>query len=611
MTSVQRAVEHFNPVLTAALFQCARPALPFTIHPRPHTLVTVPGSLAPFLGTGDSPPALPYPNPLAGGVAGAPAGGEASSGGKGGSELVPFNLPLWSSKVGGFGYLPKGYPYPRHAKHQTPLQLFVQFNLSELHAQCAAWGRTATGGDDGTDDFFPSPLRPRTGILALYTDPLDDCWGCSFQPRCPQEGHRVLYFPGDCEDAIYPALRGGGGTAAVEARLAGLMWTREEQHEVMRGLDAGPRPMGGLALPFAASAAEEALEAERRRYAEVCWLLPPGTETPTHTAGSGDGDGPVASGDIDLPLLRARLPRSATYNHLWYGNLTGQEYAVTADTARVALEAAEVRAFFASRPELAAALPRTRLPLMDPVNTVDFNQLVLYRALRGPRGRELLELITRATARMERRWPNSAGPPAPPGTDPEDEVALLFVPDSKYVTRPASAEAEEGPADDQEEEEDDDAVAEAAMDRLRPNFPYFTNQLGGYPSFTQDDPRGYAYSLHNGGYDRGTSEPAKKVGSETEMPQQRGMLVFPEKRTAPGSHARAEDYKEATSEGGVTVARRDPVDGAITADYCLFQIGESSNTLMIGDVGIANLFIDLEDLKARRFDKAWFTYDCC
>jgi len=45
-------------------------------------------------------------------------------------------------------------------------------------------------------------------------------------------------------------------------------------------------------------------------------------------------------------------------------------------------------------------------------------------------------------------------------------------------------------------------------------------------------------------------------------------------------------------------------------DISLLQI-DSTNEIMFGDVGVANFFINKNDLKNKNFDKVWFYWDCC
>lgn len=45
-------------------------------------------------------------------------------------------------------------------------------------------------------------------------------------------------------------------------------------------------------------------------------------------------------------------------------------------------------------------------------------------------------------------------------------------------------------------------------------------------------------------------------------------------------------------------------------DLLLLQI-DTDNEIEWGDSGVANVFIRPEALRAKQFDAAWFTWDCC
>ncbi len=45
-------------------------------------------------------------------------------------------------------------------------------------------------------------------------------------------------------------------------------------------------------------------------------------------------------------------------------------------------------------------------------------------------------------------------------------------------------------------------------------------------------------------------------------------------------------------------------------DVLILQI-DSGDDIMIGDMGVANVFISEEDLRNKNFTKAWFNWDCC
>lgn len=636
MASLTRALDEITPLLHAAMIKAARPTVPIEIQPHPHALATVPGSLEPYLCV-EGAPELPYPNALAAALGDnalpaaspnsrgirtsaeqTPTGGgeEAREGSKEVGALLPFNAPLWTSKVGGFGYLPKGFPYPLHATKKTPLQLFLQLNFSELHAQCAA---LAKHGDDGAENcFLPSPPWPTEGILAVYVDSFDHCWGCHFVSRDPQEGFRFLYFEKDYEEGILPLLkqhlaaRSGspsnrdGDMERLEERLAELMWTREEQYAVFEQARAHDKDLfralsmrGSLSAAKRSEAEREALLAEVDRYCRVAWLLPHGTEAPTDHAKSGAG---VESAKRVLPLMGGTRGYACETPRLWYGQAVDKECVVTVDTLRILRETAHLRAVLAKDPKplLPEGSGGGRLPLMVPACSIEFNQLVLFRALRGPHGRELLQVILAASAHWKRLYgrlvskakEEAEQPATAVRGDALEEVDVRSVRYSSFLLssleklKRSGEEETNGDNDDDDDAEDFDEEPGLFLD----------NQVGGYPSFTQEDPRYFAYGRQNGGFRREKEESPSAYMEDTS-----GMLVFPERRQAPSP---------STEEDNGLVVERSPEDGAIIADLCLFQIGEANDVLMIGDAGIANGFISERDLRERRFDRAWLTYDC-
>lgn len=80
---------------------------------------------------------------------------------------------LISSKVGGYGYLPKKIAYPLNTDNQ-PLSLLAQINFSEMPKL---------------------KLFPEQGILAFYVDYFDDLMGLDFDSPTNQERFKVFYFP--------------------------------------------------------------------------------------------------------------------------------------------------------------------------------------------------------------------------------------------------------------------------------------------------------------------------------------------------------------------------------------------------------------------------------
>ncbi|MGX6970668.1 YwqG family protein [Vagococcus bubulae] len=89
-------------------------------------------------------------------------------------DLVDEPTNLYSSKVGGYGYLPKSFPYPTN-KNNQPLSLLAQLNFDELPK---------------LESF------PKTGILAFYVDYIDanSYIGLNFDNVTEQSGYKVLYF---------------------------------------------------------------------------------------------------------------------------------------------------------------------------------------------------------------------------------------------------------------------------------------------------------------------------------------------------------------------------------------------------------------------------------
>jgi len=51
-------------------------------------------------------------------------------------------------------------------------------------------------------------------------------------------------------------------------------------------------------------------------------------------------------------------------------------------------------------------------------------------------------------------------------------------------------------------------------------------------------------------------------------------------------------------------------DEKLKHDVLLLQI-DTDEEIMFGDSGVANIFININDLKNKHFDKAYFTWDCC
>ncbi|MGY3704943.1 hypothetical protein BW731_02185 [Vagococcus martis] len=87
-------------------------------------------------------------------------------------DLVDEPTNLYSSKIGGYGYLPKSIPYPTNEDNQ-PLSLLAQLNFEELP----------------TLESFP-----QKGILAFYIDYFDDLAGMDFYNPTNQVGFRIIYM---------------------------------------------------------------------------------------------------------------------------------------------------------------------------------------------------------------------------------------------------------------------------------------------------------------------------------------------------------------------------------------------------------------------------------
>ena len=78
----------------------------------------------------------------------------------------------FSSKVGGFGYLPKDIDYPKN-KEGKPLLFLAQINFDEM------------------PDLDPFPKQ---GILSFYIDIFDDLYGLNLEKPNDTSDYRVFYF---------------------------------------------------------------------------------------------------------------------------------------------------------------------------------------------------------------------------------------------------------------------------------------------------------------------------------------------------------------------------------------------------------------------------------
>ncbi|CAD2217290.1 Domain of unknown function (DUF1963), putative [Angomonas deanei] len=203
MTTLATALKVLRPELHDAVRRIARKAYGLQISSSWYALRTVAGSAAKWRRVGDSPWLT------------VTAGEEL--------EAVRCNVPLWASKLGGYGLLPRGVAYPKGSDGQ-PLQLVAQVNFGELWADAAA--------RDG--DFEVPALLPSRGVLAFYADPFDDLYGSTFTLN-DNEGHSVRFFDEELRplEALLEEYRGGAITSEVlESRVGELLWTREEQYDV-------------------------------------------------------------------------------------------------------------------------------------------------------------------------------------------------------------------------------------------------------------------------------------------------------------------------------------------------------------------------------------------
>ncbi|CAD2217289.1 Domain of unknown function (DUF1963), putative [Angomonas deanei] len=175
---------------------------------------------------------------------------------------VRCNVPLWASKLGGYGLLPRGVAYPRGSDGQ-PLQLVAQVNFGELWADAAA--------RDG--DFEVPALLPSRGVLAFYADPFDAAfvYGVNFDQPCEQKDFRILFFEEELQplEALLEEYRGGAITSEVlESRVGELLWTREEQYDVFEAY-AKANPAKSVDFIFTHLNDRELPDVERKRLREA------------------------------------------------------------------------------------------------------------------------------------------------------------------------------------------------------------------------------------------------------------------------------------------------------------------------------------------------------
>ncbi|EPY17425.1 hypothetical protein AGDE_16257 [Angomonas deanei] len=205
--SLEYGLSTLFPELHDAARRIARKGYGLEISPSWYALRTVAGSAAKWRRVGDS----PWLTVTAGeeGVA------------------VRCNVPLWASKLGGYGLLPRGVDYPRGSDGQ-PLQLVAQVNFGELWADAAA--------RDG--DFEVPALLPSRGVLAFYANPFNrkNPYGKNFEDPLDQTDFRILFFEEELLplEALLEEYHSGAITSEEEldSRVGELLWTREEQCDV-------------------------------------------------------------------------------------------------------------------------------------------------------------------------------------------------------------------------------------------------------------------------------------------------------------------------------------------------------------------------------------------
>lgn len=219
-------------------------------------------------------------------------------------EPAGYNLPLWSSKFGGFGYLPKGVEYPRNKDAGNPLALLIQINFEEMAAMAPQ------------SDALPAEF-PREGILSVYTDPFDDLYGCdldSLGRANSQVGYRVLYFDADSVERdlyglIGPLLRESKLEEAEDV-VAAQLWTREEQYDLFEAFSEN-HTLGFRSIEKPLESASAQLEELKRAFRRELWRSTPNKDFAKAFAADGEA-----------PVFNWAQPG------LWYGNLISTESAV-------------------------------------------------------------------------------------------------------------------------------------------------------------------------------------------------------------------------------------------------------------------------------------------
>lgn len=115
----------------------------------------------------------------------------------------------FSSKVGGFGYLPDNLSYPTNEKSQ-PLSLLVQINFSEMPKLT---------------------IFPKKGILAFYVDYFDDFIGLDFTNPTIQKGFKVYFFP----DLEIPSLEEAKQKTLFSRYEGQELWKIVEKEQKLKG----------------------------------------------------------------------------------------------------------------------------------------------------------------------------------------------------------------------------------------------------------------------------------------------------------------------------------------------------------------------------------------
>ncbi|EPY17422.1 hypothetical protein AGDE_16256 [Angomonas deanei] len=255
--SLDYALGVLRPELHGAARRISRKAYGLQISPSWYALRTVAGSAAKWRRVGDS----PWLTVTAGeeGVA------------------VRCNVPLWASKLGGYGLLPRGVAYPKGSDGE-PLQLVAQVNFGELWADAAA--------RDG--DFEVPATLPSRGVLAFYADGFDNeyLYGKSFEDPLDQSKFRILFFDEELRplEALLEEYRGGAITSEVlESRVGELLWTREEQYDVFEAYgEANPEKRSETFHMWLEDDVKDDLEQKKLQEVgrRLMWEFPEEGETP-------------------------------------------------------------------------------------------------------------------------------------------------------------------------------------------------------------------------------------------------------------------------------------------------------------------------------------------